>query len=156
MSPIQFHPRAIHEWAGDGDVATIVSFASRRGIINAHCHRLIEFGTDETAHVGRRNLSAHVQCHKQEGKGFSIFFGGGNVNEFVKKCRDVCVFCAIFILISTYCLPIKQNYLYYRKILYQIWNNFSLNFDIKLNLYETVLRYDFNNIIKLKACLNKA
>lgn len=32
--------------AGDGDVTTIVSLASRRGIINVHCHRLIEFGTD--------------------------------------------------------------------------------------------------------------
>lgn len=73
-----------------------------------------------------------------------------------KSVATFVFFARIFILISTYCLPIKQNYLYYRKILYQIWNNFSLNFDIKLNLYETVLRYDFNNIIKLKACLNKA
>jgi len=37
--------------ASDGNVATIVLLASRRGIISAHCHRLIEFGIDRIAHV---------------------------------------------------------------------------------------------------------
>lgn len=47
----RFYPRAIR--TGDGNVATIVQLASRRGIISAHCHRLIEFGTDRIAHVDR-------------------------------------------------------------------------------------------------------
>lgn len=61
---------------GDSNVTTIVQLASRRGIISAHCHRLIEFGTDRIAHVDRPGVSVnatHVQCRrKQKGTGFSI------------------------------------------------------------------------------------
>lgn len=62
--------------AGDGNVATIVQLASRRGIISVHCHRLIESGTDRIAHVDRPSVSVnamHVQCRrKQKGTGFPI------------------------------------------------------------------------------------
>lgn len=78
--------------AGDGNVATIVQLASRRGIISAHCHRLIEFGTDRITHVDRPSVSVnamHVQ-HRCKQKGTGVFnpIDGRAVNAFVKGRLD--------------------------------------------------------------------
>ena len=83
--------------ASNGNVATIVLLASRRGIISAHCHRLIEFGIDRIAHVDRPTVAMnamHVQCrHKQKGTGFSILSVVAPSMRSSKGARFECLYC---------------------------------------------------------------
>lgn len=85
--------------AGDGNVATIVQLASRRGIISAHCHRLIEFGTDRIAHVDRPSVSVnamHVQRRRKQ-KGTGVFDPIGGRRQCVRQrapdARFECLCC---------------------------------------------------------------